>query len=452
MFGNLKLGTRLSLLLAIIVIICMGVMTAVVVSISTSVQTKEAKKLLQNTSLRAANAIQGKFNQTFAFADTLRSTIEATLKSTPGYVMREGDLIATIVEETLDADKDSVFIYLYLKNINSTRNGTILPNGDFLLILGDNDVENQGGLYHIPASETILNFGSVQKALQTGKPTIGEPTIQNVDGRKDRLVVGLNVPIHDINGRPVGAVGLVVDLEDIGNWVNSPILNAFEGDYRVVMTESGTIGTHPNSSFVSKNISEINRDTKTIETIKNASLRHQNGVYDYKTTDGKEALVGLSSFGVYDAANWTVLFVAPLKSILQPVHTLQYTIIIGAIVSIIVILVCVFLYIRTAVIGRLQVVSGLLTNFFKYLNHETKTPPNLVKPKANDEIGTMTAAINRNIESVQEGLRKDSQAIAQSAETAKAVEDGDLTARIVENPHNPQLIELKNVLNNMLDV
>uniref|UniRef100_UPI00047C63CB methyl-accepting chemotaxis protein n=1 Tax=Helicobacter rodentium TaxID=59617 RepID=UPI00047C63CB len=31
-------------------------------------------------------------------------------------------------------------------------------------------------------------------------------------------------------------------------------------------------------------------------------------------------------------------------------------------------------------------------------------------------------------------------------------ENGDLTARIIENPHNPQLIELKNVLNNMLDV
>ena len=71
---------------------------------------------------------------------------------------------------------------------------------------------------------------------------------------------------------------------------------------------------------------------------------------------------------------------------------------------------------------------------------------------SNDEIGSMAKAINENIEKTKQGLEQDQKAISQSAQTAKAVENGDLTARIVENPHNPQLIELKNVLNNMLDV
>ena len=57
-----------------------------------------------------------------------------------------------------------------------------------------------------------------------------------------------------------------------------------------------------------------------------------------------------------------------------------------------------------------------------------------------------------NVENIEKGLEQDSNAIAQSAQTAKSVENGDLTARIVENPHNPQLVELKNVLNKMLDV
>ena len=64
----------------------------------------------------------------------------------------------------------------------------------------------------------------------------------------------------------------------------------------------------------------------------------------------------------------------------------------------------------------------------------------------------MAKAINENIEKTKQGLEQDQKAISQSAQTAKAVENGDLTARIIENPHNPQLIELKNVLNNMLDV
>ena len=76
----------------------------------------------------------------------------------------------------------------------------------------------------------------------------------------------------------------------------------------------------------------------------------------------------------------------------------------------------------------------------------------MISLQSNDEFGLMVKEINANVEDVKKGLEQDSNAIKQSAETAKAVENGDLTARIIENPHNPQLVELKNVLNKMLDV
>ena len=76
----------------------------------------------------------------------------------------------------------------------------------------------------------------------------------------------------------------------------------------------------------------------------------------------------------------------------------------------------------------------------------------LIKVNTKDEFGAISNMINQNIQNIQKGLEQDSNAIKQSAETAKAVENGDLTARIIENPHNPQLVELKNVLNKMLDV
>ena len=76
----------------------------------------------------------------------------------------------------------------------------------------------------------------------------------------------------------------------------------------------------------------------------------------------------------------------------------------------------------------------------------------MISLQSNDEFGLMVKEINANVEDIKKGLEQDSNAIKQSAETAKAVENGDLTARIIENPHNPQLVELKNVLNKMLDV
>ena len=63
----------------------------------------------------------------------------------------------------------------------------------------------------------------------------------------------------------------------------------------------------------------------------------------------------------------------------------------------------------------------------------------------------MTIAINNNIQKIQKGLDQDTQAVQESIETANRIEEGDLTARITANPHNPQLNELKKVLNEMLE-
>ncbi|EAJ5396584.1 chemotaxis protein, partial [Campylobacter coli] len=51
-----------------------------------------------------------------------------------------------------------------------------------------------------------------------------------------------------------------------------------------------------------------------------------------------------------------------------------------------------------------------------------------------------------------QGLEQDAKAVKESVETVGVVESGNLTARITANPRNPQLIELKNVLNRLLDV
>ncbi|TLD94383.1 methyl-accepting chemotaxis protein, partial [Helicobacter jaachi] len=60
-------------------------------------------------------------------------------------------------------------------------------------------------------------------------------------------------------------------------------------------------------------------------------------------------------------------------------------------------------------------------------------------------------AINQNIEQTNKNLDQDTKAIEQSAQTAKEIESGNLTARITAIPANPQLIQLKEVLNRMLD-
>nr|WP_066386763.1 methyl-accepting chemotaxis protein [Helicobacter himalayensis] len=105
----------------------------------------------------------------------------------------------------------------------------------------------------------------------------------------------------------------------------------------------------------------------------------------------------------------------------------------------------------TNLMRSVNALSSNIENFFQYLNHEIKEPH--FKPlDTKDEFGKMERAIESNISRTQKSLLQDEEAIAQSAETAKEIESGNLKARIIKNPANPQLIELKNVLNTMLDV
>ena len=75
----------------------------------------------------------------------------------------------------------------------------------------------------------------------------------------------------------------------------------------------------------------------------------------------------------------------------------------------------------------------------------------MAKVNTNDEFGVMGSLINENIKAIQEAQDQDAKAVKQSVEAAKEIEHGNLGARITENPISPRLVELKNVLNKMLD-
>ncbi|XMD58264.1 Cache sensor-containing MCP-domain signal transduction protein [Campylobacter lari subsp. concheus] len=112
------------------------------------------------------------------------------------------------------------------------------------------------------------------------------------------------------------------------------------------------------------------------------------------------------------------------------------------------------LLVRFAIIRNLKpiaIITSGLNSFFDFINHKTKDSA-MIDVKTNDELGAMAKAINENITKTKNALEQDAKAVEQSVETAREIESGNLTARISAIPANPQLIELKNVLNEMLNV
>ncbi|WP_413228385.1 methyl-accepting chemotaxis protein [Campylobacter jejuni] len=134
----------------------------------------------------------------------------------------------------------------------------------------------------------------------------------------------------------------------------------------------------------------------------------------------------------------------------KPIFKAAYIQVIALIVMISISIILLY-FIVSKYLSPLAAIQTGLTSFFDFINHKTKNV-STIEVKSNDEFGQISNAINENILATKRGLEQDNQAVKESVQTVSVVENGNLTARITANPRNPQLIELKNVLNKLLDV
>ncbi|QOP67590.1 methyl-accepting chemotaxis protein [Campylobacter coli] len=134
----------------------------------------------------------------------------------------------------------------------------------------------------------------------------------------------------------------------------------------------------------------------------------------------------------------------------KPIFKAAYIQVIALIIMISISIILLY-FIVSKYLSPLASIQVGLNSFFDFINHKTKNV-STIEIKSNDEFGQISKAINENILATKQGLEQDAKAVKESVETVGVVERGNLTARITANPRNPQLIELKNVLNRLLDV
>ncbi|EAL5306284.1 methyl-accepting chemotaxis protein, partial [Campylobacter coli] len=134
----------------------------------------------------------------------------------------------------------------------------------------------------------------------------------------------------------------------------------------------------------------------------------------------------------------------------KPIFKAAYIQVIALIIMISISIILLY-FIVSKYLSPLAAIQTGLTSFFDFINHKTKNV-STIEIKTNDEFGQISKTINENILATKQGLEQDAKAVKESVETVGVVESGNLTARITANPRNPQLIELKNVLNRLLDV
>ncbi|RDU62238.1 methyl-accepting chemotaxis protein, partial [Helicobacter didelphidarum] len=413
-FSHLKIGTKIILAIILTVFLCLGALVVVVSSHSSKILSHESEKLIINVGKRAANLVEGYLRESRATLNLGHAEIQEALLH--GYGQTNDTLLETTLINMLDKNTLGIFGYIYLKNIH-LQNSRYHIGNDSVILGHDSQPAVEGGVQLTDATQDVLNLRGLQQAMQTGKMSVGKPVKMRFNGIEVN-VLSINIPFFDSNHQVVGSIGLLLDINTLAKVMNdSSRLSVFEGDYRAILTSDGTIITNPNPEFIGMSLLDANRHPSATEVV-NAIKRKQEGVMPYNNLQGDISYTANAFFNITDDVYWSVLVTAPEKAIFAPLSQLQTYMFVGSLIAIFIVCAIVYFVIRSNITMRIHTVQSILFGFFKYLNHESKNPPKLVHPRAQDEIGAMAIAINENIEKTQQSLKQDTIAIEQSAKTA----------------------------------
>ncbi|EAL6941620.1 methyl-accepting chemotaxis protein [Campylobacter jejuni] len=327
-----------------------------------------------------------------------------------------------ITEENIINNVGPILKY-YRHSINALNVYLGLNNGKVLLSQKSNDAK-------MPELRDDLDIKTkdwYQEALKTNDIFV---TPAYLDTILKQYVITYSKAIYK-DGKIIGVLGVDIPLEDLQNSVANTPGNTFLFDQK-------------NKIFAATN-KELLNPSIDHSPVLNAYKTH--GDYNFFTygLDGKERLGACTKVFAY-----TACITESADIINKPIFKAAYIQVIALIVMISISIILLY-FIVSKYLSPLAAIQTGLTSFFDFINHKTKNV-STIEVKSNDEFGQISNAINENILATKRGLEQDNQAVKESVQTVSVVEGGNLTARITANPRNPQLIELKNVLNKLLDV
>ncbi|EJA2949738.1 methyl-accepting chemotaxis protein [Campylobacter coli] len=327
-----------------------------------------------------------------------------------------------ITEENIINNVGPILKY-YHHSINALNVYLGLNNGKVLLSQKSNDAK-------MPELRDDLDIKTkdwYQEALKTNDIFV---TPAYLDTVLKQYVITYSKAIYK-DGKIIGVLGVDIPSEDLQNLVAKTPGNTFLFDQK-------------NKIFAATNKELLNPSIDHSPVLNAYKLNGDNNFFSYKLNNEERLGACTKVFAS------TACITESADIINKPIYKAAF---IQAIVVIIVVVFSVILlyFIVSKYLSPLAAIQTGLTSFFDFINYKTKNV-STIEVKSNDEFGQISNAINENILATKRGLEQDNQAVKESVQTVSVVEGGNLTARITANPRNPQLIELKNVLNKLLDV
>ncbi|WP_404317269.1 methyl-accepting chemotaxis protein [Malaciobacter canalis] len=310
----------------------------------------------------------------------------------------------------LEASDSALLFYGFEKNGYSQKS-----NGQYLTPKRDDYDSRKRGWY----KSAVKNNGS-------------GVTLPYVSKSLQKLVVSLYTPVKK-DGKRIGVLGSDILLDRVIELV----LNVQIGKtgYAYIVNEDGKILIHKDKKKLFKT-SNYFKDIKS-----NVDTKFQE--IDY---DGEKLLFAYSKI---PNTSWYFCIKVPKEEIFEDINKdIQKEVVFYIIILFLVLAILYFSL--TKIMSPLKTFEKGLVSFFSYLKGEHENIEKL-NIKTNDELGIMGKLIDEQMEVISSNLTKDKRAVKEALEIVEDVNRGELTNKIESMPSNPELKELRDNINKMLE-
>ena len=275
--------------------------------------------------------------------------------------------------------------------------------------------------------------GWYKSTKEKNKEIYTEPRVTSTND----LVVTFTAPVTK-NGKFVGVAGIDVDVKKVSDKIIE-IGNTGDGGYAYVMRKDGTMLF----SDVASEVGTILPATKVVSEKYANKEFDENGLISYKNSKNQDVTAKILPINDDGWLAAVAIGADTFSNHTMPILKAQ---LILAVLFIVILSAIVFVLLKRS-LKPIGVIQEKLSDTFKFITYESSTAPSKLDIHTTDEFGVMSEEINKNIDKVIAGIKKDNTMLEELNIAANNMIRGNLGVKLSENPNNPSLIKLKDLLN-----
>ena len=275
--------------------------------------------------------------------------------------------------------------------------------------------------------------GWYKSTKEKNKEIYTEPRVTSTND----LVITFTAPVTK-NGKFQGVFGIDIDIKKLSDKILD-IGKTKEGGYAYIMKKDGTMLI----SDIASEVGTILPATKVVSEKYNNKEFDENGLISYKNSKNQDVTAKILPINDDGWLATVAIGADTFSKHTMPILKAQLTL---AVLFIVILSAIVFVLLKRS-LKPIGVIQEKLSDTFKFITYESSTAPSKLDIHTTDEFGVMSEEINKNIDKVIAGIKKDNTMLEELNIAANNMIRGNLGVKLSENPNNPSLIKLKDLLN-----